>query len=93
MPFYHRVYRHGELPSLTTSTYRRLAVVKLEVLLLAGSVNSPHGSDMLSSTYEKSLREIADFKEPKSAPAGLWQMAFSDDVPVYPPLFGHNVII
>ena len=42
--------RPGEFP-------RRLAVVKLEVLLLAGCVNSPHGSDALSSTYEKSLRD------------------------------------
>ena len=55
--------RSGEFPG-------RLAVVKLEVLLLGGCVYSPHGPDGLSSTYKKSLREIADFKEPKSAPAG-----------------------
>ena len=54
--------RAGELP-------RRLAVVKLDVLLFAGCVDSPHGPNALSSTFEKSLREIADFKEPKSAPA------------------------
>ncbi len=42
--------RAGEFP-------RGRAVVKLEVLLLAGCVNSPHGSDGLSSTYEKSLRD------------------------------------
>jgi hypothetical protein len=43
------------------------AVVKLEVLLLGGRVRSPHGPDGLNSSYKKSLREIADFKEPKSA--------------------------
>ena len=45
-------------------------MVELEVLLLRGCVHSPHGPDGSSSTYKKSLREIADFKEPKSAPAG-----------------------
>jgi len=45
-------------------------VVKLEVLLFGGCVNSPHGPYGLSSSFKKSLREIADFKEPKSAPAG-----------------------
>ncbi len=44
-------------------------MVKLEVLLFAGCVDSAHGSDALSSTFEKSLGET-DFKEPKSdAPA------------------------
>ncbi len=42
--------RPGEFP-------RRLAVVKLEVLLFTGCVNSPQGSVALSSTYEKSLRD------------------------------------
>jgi len=46
------------------------AVVKLEVLLLAGRVDSPPGLGGLGSTCKKSLREIADFKPPKSAPAG-----------------------
>ena len=48
------------------------AVVKLEVLSLEGRADSPHGPDGLSSTYKKSLREIADFKQPKSAPATSW---------------------
>ncbi len=44
-------------------------MVKLEVLLFAGCVDSAHGSDALSSTFEKSLGET-DFKEPNSdAPA------------------------
>jgi hypothetical protein len=39
---------------------------------MGGRADSPHGPDGLSSIYKKSLREIADFKEPKSdAPAGL----------------------
>jgi len=50
-------------------------VVKLEVLLLGGCVYSPHGPDGLSATYKKSLREIADLKEPKSAPADGWECA------------------
>jgi hypothetical protein len=47
------------------------AVVKLEVLPWGGRADSPHEPDRLSSTHKKSLREIADFKEPKSAPAGV----------------------
>ena len=46
------------------------AVVTLEVLPLGGRADSPHGPDGLSSSCKKSLREIADFKEPKFAPAG-----------------------
>ena len=45
------------------------AVVKLDVLPLGRRADFPHGPDGLSSTYRKSLREIADFKESKSAPA------------------------
>ncbi len=57
------------------------AMVKLDALyclgaggfaLLKGRADSPHGQDGLSSTYKKSLREIADFKQPKSAPATSW---------------------
>jgi hypothetical protein len=47
-----------------------LAVVKLEVLLLGGCVNSPHGPYGVSSTSEQSLREIADSRRQESAPAG-----------------------
>jgi len=46
-------------------------VLKLEVLLLGGCVNSAHGPDGLSSFSEKSLREIADTKHRVSAPAGV----------------------
>jgi hypothetical protein len=67
--------RAGELP-------RRLAVVKLDVLLFAGCVDSPHGPNALSSTFEKSLREIADFKKPKSAPAPItYAPAASQSIP------------
>jgi len=45
---------------------RRLAVVKLEVLLFAGCVHSPPGPDGLSSTEQKSLRGR---RLPK---AGVW---------------------
>jgi hypothetical protein len=53
----------GEFP-------RGLAVAKLEVLLFAGCVNSPHGRYGPSSTSEQSLREIADSQRQESAPAG-----------------------
>jgi len=60
-------------------------VVRLEVLLFAGCLDSPHGPDALSSTFEESLREIADFKEPKSAPAGVPSMLDSLEVKVLYP--------
>lgn len=44
-------------------------MVELEILLFRRRVNSPHGSDGVSSTSEKSLREIADTKIRVSAPA------------------------
>ena len=47
------------------------AVVKLEFFQLGCRADSPHGRDGLNSTYNKSLQEIADLKEPKSAPAGV----------------------
>ena len=45
-------------------------MVKLEVLILGGCVNSPHGPYGPSSTSEQSLREIADSQRQESAPAG-----------------------
>src|ERR1035437_6603586 len=48
------------------------AVVKLEVLPQGVRADSLHGPHGLNSAYKKSLREIADFKEPMSAPAGEW---------------------
>ena len=36
---------------------------------MGGRADSPHGPDGLSSIYKKSLREIADFKEPMRQPA------------------------
>ncbi len=46
-----------------------LAVVELEVLLLAGCVDLGHGPTGMSVSSHKSLREIADPKEQGSAPA------------------------
>ena len=51
-------------------------MVKLEVLLFGGCVNSPHGPYGLSSTSEQSLREIADSQRQESAPAGTVWPAF-----------------
>ena len=44
-------------------------MVKLEVLLFGGCVNSPHRPDGLRSASEQSLREIADSQRQESAPA------------------------
>jgi len=74
--------RHGgvkpPLRRIDRNEFRRLdvqllvgAVVKLEVLPWGERADSPHGPDGLSSTCKKSLREIADFKGPKSVPAGV----------------------
>ena len=44
MPVYERTYSPGQLPFIATSIApRRLAVVKLEVLFLAGCLPPPHG--------------------------------------------------
>ena len=52
-------------------------MVKLEVLLLGGCVNSPQGPYGLSSTSEQSLGEIADSQRQESAPAGVADLAMS----------------
>ena len=71
---YRRVYLATAASRYDRDEFHRLdvelivgTVVKLEVLPWGGRADSPHGPDGLNSTYKKSLREIADFKEPKSA--------------------------
>ena len=59
-PFPPRAVRAGDLP-------RRLAMVKLAILLFAGCVTPPHGSDALSSAYNVLA---GDRQELRSAPAG-----------------------
>jgi hypothetical protein len=76
LPFHHSVFRPAELPLVRIRTraftcrWHRHSCLCSPDTARSGCVTSAHGPAGLSSTCEKSLREIADFKEPKSAPAG-----------------------